>query len=82
MFRCFGVSLFCGLVMPHWIWYNWGHNIIQARFLMPTGRRQTSWMFTSAAEKLNQNQMKRVARTGLELDYLRLSRQAPNDPNR
>ena len=32
---------------------------------IPTGQRQTSWLFTSAAGKLNQEQIQRVVRAGL-----------------
>ena len=44
---------------------------------IPTGWRQTSWIFTSAAEKLNQGlpgQIHRVARTSLKLGIPRSQR--------
>ena len=33
---------------------------------IPTGRRRSSWLFTSAAETLNQEQVQQVVRAGLQ----------------
>ena len=52
---------------------NWNN-----RLRIPTGRRQTSWLCTSAAEELNLERIQLVISAGLELGIARLQIRRPN----